>query len=57
MTIVQTDDGWVVQAANLQIVAGPFATNGEAWRALDRIDDKHLAMVEANRRIKVAFSE
>lgn len=38
MTIVRTDDGWVVQAADLRVIAGPFATNAEAWRALDRIE-------------------
>lgn len=38
MTIVQTDAGWVVQAPDLRIVAGPFTTNAEAWRALDRIE-------------------
>lgn len=57
MTIVQTDDGWVVQASDLQIIAGPFPTNSEAWRALDRLDEKHLAMIDASRRIRVAFSE
>jgi hypothetical protein len=57
MTIVQTDAGWIVQAPDGSTVAGPFPTNGEAWRALDRLDEKHLAMVDASRRIRVAFSE
>ena len=38
MTIVRTDAGWVVQAGDLRVLAGPFATNSEAWRALDRIE-------------------
>ena len=35
MDVVQTPEGWVVMR-NSEIVDGPFATNGEAWRALDR---------------------
>ncbi len=55
--IVQTVDGWAVHSPHGAALAGPFATNSEAWRALDRLDTQHLAMEDANRRIRTAFSE
>lgn len=57
MTIIRIDAGWILQAPDGSIAAGPYLINSDAWRALDRLDYKHLAMVEASRRIKVAFSE
>lgn len=29
---------WVVRDTHYDIVAGPFATNGQAWKALDRLE-------------------
>lgn len=38
MTIVRTDDGWVVQAAELRVIAVPFGATAEAWRGLRGFD-------------------
>lgn len=36
--VTQTPEGWTVNLPHGGVLAGPFATNAEAWRALDRIE-------------------
>lgn len=46
MTIIRIDAGWIVQASDGSIAAGPFPTNAEAWRALDRIERQPVSPQE-----------
>jgi hypothetical protein len=45
-SIVRIDDGWVVQCGQGAVLAGPFATNAEAWRVLDRLERKPVSPAE-----------
>lgn len=44
-TVAKRDQGWVVIYGS-EIVAGPFETNGEAWRALDRLHGEPVSRGE-----------
>lgn len=46
LTGAQIDEGWIVQCARGAMLAGPFASNGEAWRALDRLERKPVSPAE-----------
>ncbi|WP_274626551.1 hypothetical protein [Arvimicrobium flavum] len=46
MTVIRTDDGrWAVTNGS-DIVAGPFNTNAEAWRAADRMTGDPISKSE-----------
>lgn len=45
-SIVQIDSGWIVQCGQGAVLAGPFATNAEAWRALDRLERQPISPQE-----------
>jgi hypothetical protein len=45
MTVEQRSDGWVVIAGE-QVLAGPFATNAQAWRWIDRHDGEPISSRE-----------
>ena len=53
MTVVQRDGKWWVVSGK-DDVAGPFATNAEAFRWFDRNDAK--AITDENRRLRIASS-
>ncbi|MFC5421047.1 hypothetical protein ACFPOB_15930 [Bosea eneae] len=44
--VVQIDVGHVVRSPDGVVLAGPFATNAEAWRALDRIERQPVSPQE-----------
>jgi len=46
LTVAQIDQGWIVQCARGAMLTGPFATNGEAWRALDRLERQPISPQE-----------
>ena len=54
--IIEAQDGFYVHT-NEQPVAGPFLTNSEAWKWLDKNDTEALRMEDARRRVSQAFSE
>lgn len=46
LNVVHTDDGWIVQCARGAMLAGPLTPNGEAWRALDRLERQPISPAE-----------
>lgn len=45
MRIIQLGRDWWIEGASGRY--GPFATNAEAWRALDRMDGEPVGKAEA----------
>ena len=54
--IIEAQDGFYVHTDE-QPVAGPFLTNSEAWKWLDRNDTEAIRMENTRRRVSQAFSE
>jgi hypothetical protein len=48
-TILQGTDGWYIEYDDGITLAGPYDTNAEAWRALDRLNGEPI-----NRREQVS---
>ena len=46
MTVVSFSGAWFVVGADGRVLAGPFKTNAEAWRALDRINGQPVSRSE-----------
>lgn len=46
LCVIQTGDGHVVLDPDGVTRAGPFATNDEAWRALDRLVGEPISPAE-----------
>jgi hypothetical protein len=46
VTIVKTAEGWCVVDEQGVAIAGPFATNSEAWRAQDRMERQPVSPQE-----------
>ncbi len=44
--VAQAADGWIVHSPQGEVLAGPFPTNAEAWRALDRIERQPVSPQE-----------
>ncbi|AZO23847.1 hypothetical protein EJ070_26305 [Mesorhizobium sp. M1E.F.Ca.ET.045.02.1.1] len=45
MTVIKTEGGFAVVAAG-EMLAGPFPTNAEAWRVLDRLEGQPISPAE-----------
>ncbi|TJU87603.1 MAG: hypothetical protein E5Y15_08355 [Mesorhizobium sp.] len=45
MTVIETESGFVVVDGD-KVLAGPFPTNAEAWRASDRMDGSPVSPAE-----------
>ena len=56
MRVVAVEDIWVVLASNGDQIAGPFSTQAEAWRWVDRNDQQDNAATETYVRIRQAYA-
>ncbi|RWE60614.1 hypothetical protein [Mesorhizobium sp.] len=45
MTVIETESGFVVVDGD-KVLAGPFPTSAEAWRAADRLDGSPISPAE-----------
>lgn len=44
--VALSEGGYVVLSGDHTVMAGPFGTNAEAWRALDRLDGQPINPAE-----------
>lgn len=51
LTVRRASDGWCVGDRDGGMVAGPFRTQADAWRWIDRRAEADLEMEETRRRI------
>ncbi|CAB5219867.1 hypothetical protein UFOVP231_1 [uncultured Caudovirales phage] len=56
MKVVAQEDVWVVLTSNGDQIAGPFPTQAEAWRWVDRNHWEDCEMESTRVRVREAFS-